>query len=191
MFIDEKILTKLMKRAYKGNGVFMAREDGWYYLKGGYWDAKIAVGCMPRSVLGLMIQMCGAIPEEGERWTSDKDQDQFEMFLGGLEMPKQRIPMFKRRVALLSPGGTPMQVLQLENDAVMYFSMELLAAANPACLDTENQESNLTGPFYDGEHGTFWETNQAVWHIIQLTYDDLNSIVDYLSDTALEIEEPE
>lgn len=192
MFINEKILTRLMKNAYKRNGVYMGREEGWYYLKGGYWDAKIAVGCMPRPILALMFEMCGAIPEEGEGWTSDHEKDQYELFLRGISVPEdRRVPMYLRRVALISRGGTAMQVLQLDNDEVMYFRPELLAAADLASVDRSNGEEMIRGPYYDGENGAFWETNHAVWHILQVRDNDLEGIVKYLSERDLSIEEPE
>ena len=189
MFIDEKILIRRMKKAYKGSGVFMAREDGWYFLKGNYWVAKIAVGFMPRSILGLMIEMCGAIPEEGEYWTSDKEKDQYELYLTGLELPTERTRMEKRRVALLSPGGKMLRVLQRSDCVIMTFDEELVEGANPACLDRENDEGPLEGPFCGKDHSCFWQTKQAVWHIREESYPELETIYAHLSEIPLEIDE--
>lgn len=189
MFINEKILIRRMKRAYRGSGVFMAREDGWYYLKGGYWNAKIAVGFMPRSVLALMLEMSGAIPEEGDYWTSDKEKDQYELYLTGLDIPKERHKMYKRRVALLSPGGKPLRVLQHESNQIMTFDEELVAAADPACLDKANDEGTMEGPFWDRANGCFWETKQAVWQILQEWYPEMETIGDHLSQIELETDE--
>jgi hypothetical protein len=190
MFINEKILIRRMKQAYnKGSGVLMAREDGWYHLKAGYWYAKIAVGFLPRSILALMIEMSGVIPEEGEHWTSDKEKDQYELYLPALAIPRNRYPMYKRRLALLSPGGKPLRVLQLASNEIMTFDEELVAAADPACLDGANDEGTLEGPFYNEDGGCFWETKQAVWNITEERYPELDTIAEHLGKIPLEIDD--
>lgn len=189
MFINEKILIRRMKQAYKGSGVMMGREEGWYHIKGGYWYAKIAVGFVPRSILALMIEMSGAIPEEGECWTSDKEKDQYELYMTGIRIQSNRYPMDKRRVALLSPGGKPLRVLQREDNEILTFDEELVAAADPACLDRANDEGALEGPFYDQDGGCFWETKQAVWRIIQERYPELDTIAEHLGKIPLEIDD--
>lgn len=197
MFINEKILKRLMAKAYKGNGLFMGRFDGWVYLMDsfhGTWAARIAVRCVPKSILGAMVECAGEIPGEGEGWTSDKEGNQMEVF-NKWRLPDYRLEDKRGALAELTPvcvvatGGTLYSVLQLDNDQALAVRLDLLAAAGPACRDNENQESMISGPYYDGESGIYTFTNQAVWHVAAGTPNRTEHVMEMLSETHLRYDE--
>lgn len=188
MFINEKILIKLMKRAQKSSGVYIGRWDGWYVICGGYWKARIAVGRLPRSVAAAMVELSGNIPQEGEAWTADKEKNQLEGF-SKWENAEGVGPCFVRPVWVATPGGTPLRVLQLNDGTCLTFRDEHVAAALYA-IDTSTQESQKDGPHWDGDRGAVWQTNQAAWHIYSMRYDEMSDILDLLAEQPLEYTEP-
>ena len=110
MFIDEKILIRLMKKAQKGAGVYIGRWDGWYVIGGSYWKARIAVGCLPRTVAAAMVELSGSIPQEGEAWTADKEKNQMEAFDIWETTDRTQSRLYVRPIWLAKPGGTPQRI---------------------------------------------------------------------------------
>ena len=196
MFIDEKILKRLMMKAYKGNGLYMARYDGWYHLAAAFsasWEARIAVGCVPKTILGTMVECAGEIPGEGEGWTADKEKNQIEAFdkwsipkLEDLTQTAAHTP-----VCVCSRGGMIYRVMQLPNDSVICAPPDMLAAINPTCVDKDNGEDMIKGPFYDGRSGLIAYTNHALWHIGGGNPIDTDGIMDILSEQTLRYDEGE
>ena len=87
MFINEKILRRLMAKAYKGAGVYMGHFDGKYHIRGagGSWEALILDTVIPKPILSQMVECSGTIPEDGrdaaetdpaeERFLNTTDQE--------------------------------------------------------------------------------------------------------------------
>ena len=65
MFLNQKILNKLMKAACKG-GLTVARKEDWIYLAGRGWKAKIKESYMPNKTKGDLITLIGELPKNGE-----------------------------------------------------------------------------------------------------------------------------
>lgn len=168
MFIDEKILRRLMAKAYKGAGVYMGHFDGKYHIRGagGSWEALIIDNVCPKTILSQMVECSGRIPEEGESWTADKEKDQMAMYDQWPELTA-RTEILKTPVVIQSESGMPLRVMQLPNEKVMLFREELVAAIDPTSVNTGQGEEMYQGPFYDGAHGIFAKTNHAVWHILE------------------------
>ena len=188
MFINEKILIRLMKKAQKGTGVYIGRWGGWYVIGGSYWKARIAAGCLPRKVAAAMVELSGSIPQEGEAWTADKSKNQMEGFDIWEKMDPGGAAVFIRPMWLATPGGTPIRVLQREDDRVFTFPDALVVAAFGE-RDTKNEETERAGPIWDGDGGVFWSTNQAAWNIKATSYRELDEIMHHLDRVPLEYTE--
>lgn len=187
MFINQKILKRLMQRAYKGNGLYMANYDGYMYLSdpfAGTWAAKMAVGCVPKEILAMMVACAGRIPENGEGWTSDVEKDQIEAFLR-YEEPKHGSKADVTPLYMFSPGGVAYRIVQLTNCSVLCVKPALLEAIDPASIDNNNEESMIEGPFYSGEDTLYARTNQATWVIRGGAPPRTEAIRNALEQTAL------
>lgn len=184
MFINEKILIRLMRQAQKGTGVYIGCWDGWYTIGGSYWKARIGAGCLPRTVAAAMVELSGDIPREGEAWTADKSKNQIEAFDTWEAVDPGGAEMYIRPMWLATPGGTPMRVLQREDNRTFTFPDALVAAAFGE-KDKKNEESQIAGPIFDGDGGAFWCTNQAAWHIRATHYRELDEIITHLDEAAL------
>lgn len=187
MFINEKILIRLMKKAQKGTGVYIGRWNGWYVISGSYWIARIAAGCLPRPIAAAMVELSGSIPEEGEAWTADKEKNQLEAF-DMWNTPELLGRMYVRPVWLATPGGTPMKVLQKEDGGIFTYPDPLVMAAF-GTIDRANQETEIVGPTWAGDGKAVWTTNQAAWLIRSTYYAELSEIMQLLAETPLEYTE--
>ena len=79
MFINEKVLNKLMKEAYKTGLVVAAREDGWIYIAGRYWEVEMLRRLIPKEILGNIISLIGELPDPGERYLATSEGNQLEI----------------------------------------------------------------------------------------------------------------
>ena len=79
MFINEKVLNKLMKEAYKTGLVVAAREDGWLYIAGRYWEVEMKRRLIPKEILGNIISLIGELPDSGERFLATSEGNQLEI----------------------------------------------------------------------------------------------------------------
>ena len=188
MFIDEKILIRLMKKAQKGTGVYIGRWDGWYVIGGSYWKARIAVGCLPRTVAAAFVELSGAIPQEGEAWTADKEKNQMEAFDIWETTDRTQSRLYVRPIWLATPGGTPLRVLQGDDGSIFTYPEALVCAAFGP-VDTKNQEENKEGPAWIGDGWAIWHTNHAQWRIHNTYYAELSDIMDLLGEQPLEYAE--
>lgn len=190
MFINEKILKRLMLKAYKGNGLYMSRSEGWYTLQGGYWNARIAVGCMPKELLAAMVECAGVIPMEGESWTADKEKNQLDLGIDfWQEIESDGTELSITPVAIVSEGGTLYRVLQFPGGTVMTFRSDLVSAADPSRIDRDNDEGSLEGPYYDGGGGVYWETNHAMWRVMECRITDCETLTSRLGEIPLRRDE--
>ena len=200
MFINEKILKRLMMASYKRNGIYMAREEGWLYLSDAFSvsrEARIAVGCVPKTILGAMVECAGSMPEDCTGWTADKEKNQMEAFLKWEldEKTFQGIDGYSRveitPVYISSQGGTLYRILQLNNNAALAVRPEFMNAIDPACIDRENEEGMIRGPYYDGNRGIFAFTDHAVWHVSADNPPLTHHIMDVLGEHRLRFDEGE
>ncbi len=168
MFINDKILRRLMVRAYKGAGVYMGHFDGRYHIcaGNGSWEALIRDTFCPKSILSQMVECSGRIPGEGESWTADKEKDQMAIYDVWPELTAQA-DVQKTPVVVQDEGGAVLRVMQLPNNKIMLFREELIAAIDPGSVATHQGEEMYQGPFYDGQKGIFVTTNHAAWHILE------------------------
>lgn len=187
MFINEKILKKIMLKAYKGTGLYMGNYDGYYYLGEPFsssWEAKIAVGCVPKTILAMMVECAGEIPQEDEGWTTDKSTVQAEAFKKwSLEEPADPKLVVPTPLSIQSRGGVLYRLAQLpHNNMLTAVHPALLQAIDPRCIDRQNEETMIEGPYYDGRRGIYAKTNQATFHIWTGNIPETDTIMDILNN---------
>lgn len=193
MFINEKILRKIMMNAYKANGLYMGNYDGYYYLADKFhmsWEAKIAVGCVPNTILAAMVECSGGVPQNGEGWTSDKEGSQMEAYnVCDLSEPENPYAIDQTPLYLMGKNGTLYRFMQLQhNNRLMLTNPVLLLAIDPRSIDRQNEETMIEGPFYDGKHGIYAKTNQAVFRIWAGVVPKTESIMDAMESAEVKYE---
>ena len=79
MFLKTNLLNRLMKQAYAGGGLVVARRGDWIYLSGSYWEVEAEKKYISKKTMGDLISLIGELPEDGERFRAGKDGNQMEM----------------------------------------------------------------------------------------------------------------
>lgn len=72
MVIDEKVLTKFMKKKFKGAGYTVAMCASRIWLIAPDWAVWCRVEQLPRKVLGLLAEHMGRLPGEGTAYKVNK-----------------------------------------------------------------------------------------------------------------------
>lgn len=188
MFINEKILIGLMKKAYQATGLYMGCYDGWYHLSGVLWQARILKEEITKPILSAMVACAGELPREGEGWVADKEKNQYSAF-SQWEEPQGDQLMERTPVIVQAVGGSPLRVMQLPNDGVMLFYEKLVSAIDHMSVNRERGEGHISGPYYDGRRGMWASTNHAVFKCCSGQWKRLDGICAILGSGPLHFDE--
>lgn len=67
MFLNPKILKKLLKEAYKHRTLYLACKAESLYIAAGYWEMEFLKEYIPKETLGDIVALSGMLPEDGQR----------------------------------------------------------------------------------------------------------------------------
>lgn len=117
MFLNQKILNKLMKAACKG-GLTVARKEDWIYLAGRGWKAKIKESYMPNKTKGDLITLIGELPKNGECYVAGtKEITKDEKFSWPSYEGGDREELYVTQIILKELNGM-LRVLQYEDGRI-------------------------------------------------------------------------
>ena len=68
MFLNPKILKKLLKEAYKHRTLYLACKAESLYIAAGYWEMEFLKEYIPKETLGDIVALSGMLPEDGHRF---------------------------------------------------------------------------------------------------------------------------
>lgn len=68
MIFNTQIFKKMLKGAYTGSGLNVAREKGRYIFAGNYWCMTIRGDAFPKKAKAAAIELIGEFPAEGENF---------------------------------------------------------------------------------------------------------------------------
>lgn len=72
MFLDEKVVKKLMKEAYKTVGLRLGKSEDSMYIGGSYWEIEAKQKFLHKNVIAAIYELVGFLPEDGE-WFVQKE----------------------------------------------------------------------------------------------------------------------
>lgn len=161
MFLNEKTLNALMKKAYKTDGLVVAQtEEGWVYLAGRYWQAEILREYIPKQTLANIIALAGELPEPGERFRSDKDGNQYEMEMD-MRIDRQTYtmgPLTITNTLQIGTDGVIQRYLQDTDTGMLYLVNEAFINLSKGEIDETHGEYAPSEPFYN-QNGLLWQNN--------------------------------
>lgn len=160
MFINEKVLNKLMKEAYKTGLVVAAREDGWIYIAGRYWEVEMSRRLIPKEILGNIISLIGELPDPGERYLATSEGNQLEIGKPmGITIEAYREgPLTITDTLQIGTCGTVQRFLQDPGTGAIYLVNQAYINLSKGTIDEEIGEYEPSDPFYCNT-GLLWQTN--------------------------------
>lgn len=163
MFLDPKILRKLLKQAYK-TGLIVAREDNRIYLSGGYWEAEILKDYIPKETMGDLISLIGELPEEGTRISATKEGNQYEIEMPmGIQVEAEDEELEISNCLLLGCGGVVQRLLQDTSGKVYACSNVYISIINNGWVEESKGEYVVINP-YRANNGLMWQNNVCKFH---------------------------
>lgn len=162
--INEKALLKLMKSAYKGGGLRVARQamtTDRLTLRAGAWAVSLPMDVVPGKVLGLLAEWMRELPLIGQSW----------LLISGEEPERQTVPddtlaalQEATRAGLYSEGMKPAGLIIREYEVFQLGDGEILLF-RPDLIDLVRSRGNMG--LYNGEDESAWwqdeETGAEAW----------------------------
>ena len=76
MFVDVKVLNRLIKTAYKSGGLHIEHtESGWITISGFYWEVEVGDEELLNKVKAQLVELIGEIPGPGQAYFFVKGSD--------------------------------------------------------------------------------------------------------------------
>lgn len=168
MFLNKKVLKRLMTQAYKVGLTVAMNNDGWLYLAGSYWEVSIKKDFIPKETLGDIIALVGELPAPGERFSSSKEGNKME-FGSRLEVDlepfKNMDVLTVTNMLLVGTEGTLQRILQDDEDGDIYaVNNVFIGIINNAEIMEHKGEYAVSAPFYDKRWGILWMNNVCRLH---------------------------
>ncbi|MBR4668416.1 MAG: hypothetical protein IKO76_06640 [Butyrivibrio sp.] len=67
MFVNEKVLKRLIKAAFKGMGLHIEHtSEGWLAMSGYMWNIEVDYQKLPNKIKAQIVELVGEIPSPGE-----------------------------------------------------------------------------------------------------------------------------
>lgn len=162
MFLRPSTLNALMKQAYKGTGLIVAKTEEYLYIAGYYWETEIKNGFIQKKTMGDLITLVGELPDVRERYKATKDGNQMEMNLPmrvrSEEFGEDTITVTD--LILIGTNGTKQRLLQDENTGQIYAVNEVfMNIVDNDMIEYDKGEYMAAEPFYDEKWGIMWANN--------------------------------
>lgn len=169
MFIDTQIFKKLIKEAYKGQGLVIGHDREGFFFEGGYWILWVKEGLLPKKEKAAVIELSGELPEAGEVFKAiDKLGNQMEIERKDAWDVRRWIKDATEEVhptmVLFMQKGTLCRLLQTESREVVVFNEMLFQAVNNKFIDKE-METPAKGPYKTPENNTLmlWKNESCIY----------------------------
>ena len=81
MFVKKTEAGRIFKEAYKGVGLRIVNDGNGLALTGRAWAMYIFGENIPKEIMGGIISLTGAVPQEGEQVLYNKENSQTELYM--------------------------------------------------------------------------------------------------------------
>ncbi len=196
MFIHLKDFKRLLKEAYTGVGLCVARRGDDVLFGGSDWVIATEKESMDKKQLAAVIELAGELPENGEAFKATKEENQYE--IGGVhwdmidrtEDREEEEKLTVTEVVLERyPGGKPMRVLQAADGRVEVLNDRFVKAIDPMSMNLD-YECEVQGPFINRKFPkqVYWKSEAATLTALLYDQDELKEkdILEYLRDIKME-----
>lgn len=162
MFLNNMILKRLMKEAYKNENMVVAQTEDRFYIGGAYWEMDVRKAFIPKQIMAQVIELAGEVPAQGKAFRATKDGNLAE---DGLRNEVQTEGIEKTidvtDIIIIGSLGTYQRVLQDREGKTYIVNNIFVDIADNNATEKERGEYNVTLPLYEETQGILWMNNVA------------------------------
>lgn len=197
MFIHLKDFKRLLKQAYTGVGLCVARKGDDVLFGGSGWVIATEKESMDKKQLAAVIELTGELPGKGEAFKATKEENQYEIGEVHWGM-KDRTDADREEEEKLTvtpivleryPNGKAMRVLQAADGRVEVLDDRFVKAIDSMSMNTD-YEYEVQGPFVNSKFPkqVYWKSEATTLTAILYDQDELKEkdILKYLRDIKIE-----
>lgn len=196
MFIHLKDFKRLLKQAYTGVGLCVARRGDDVLLGGPGWVIATEKESMDKKQLAAVIELTGELPGKGEAFKATKEENQYEIgevrwgMIDRTENREEEEKLTVTQVVLERyPYGKAMRVLQAADGRVEVLDDRFAKAIDSMLMNLE-YEYEVQGPFINRKFPkqVYWKSEATTLTALLYDQDEMKEkdILDYLRDTKIE-----
>lgn len=197
MFIHLKDFKRLLKQAYTGVGLCVARRGDDVLLGGSDWVIATEKESMDKKQLAAVIELTGELPGKGEAFKATKEGNQYEISEVHWEMiDRTDVDIEKEEKLTVTPivlerypNGKAMRVLQAADGRVEVLNDRFVKAIDSTSMNLD-YEYEVQGPFVNPKFPkqVYWKSEATTLTAILYDQDELKEkdILEYLRDIKIE-----
>ena len=152
MFMDVQIFKKMLKGAYDGIGLSVARQRDKYIFAGNYWCMKVRRDCIQKKAKAAAIEIIGEFPEDGENFVirkkEEKRSDEFNMRWAEKIYEFGKVdekPLFRKTAILQQYGSSMYRYWQSEEKDIVLVPEIITGLIEGQII--KDRETELEGPY--------------------------------------------
>ena len=197
MFIHLKDFKRLLKQAYTGVGLCVARRGDDVLLGGSDWVIATEKESMDKKQLAAVIELTGELPGNGEAFKATKEENQYEFSEAHWDMIDRTDAAREEEEKLTVtpivleryPNGKAMRVLQTADGRVEVLNERFVKAIDSASMNLD-YEHEVQGPLFNPKFPkqVYWKSEATTLTAILYDQDELKEkdILEYLRDIKIE-----
>lgn len=143
MFLNNTILKKMMKEAYKTAGMTVAQTEERYYIAGFYWEMDVRKTFMPKQILAQLIELAGEVLRQEVKTEGFTE------------------PIDVTDIIVIGSLGTYQRVLQERGGKTHVVNNVFVDIADNNAIDENSGEYSVTTPLFNERKGILWQNNAA------------------------------
>lgn len=162
MFLNNTILKRLMKEAYKNANMVVAQTEERYYIGSSYWEMDVRKVFMPKQILAQLIELAGEVPKAGSAFRATKEGNLEEDGLRQeVKMEGFTEPIDVTDIIVIGSHGTYQRVLQAQDGKTYLVNNVFVDIADNNAVEENAGEYCVTTPLFDARKGILWKNNAA------------------------------
>ena len=197
MFVRLRDFKRLIKEAYTGAGLYVARRGDQLLFGGSYWAIATIKESLDKKALAAVIELTGEMPEDGGAFKATKEANQYEInevhwnLIDATEQyeDEEEKLTVTRLVLNKHPYGQTMRILQAEDGRVDVLGEGFIQAIDPLSMNTD-YEYEIEGPFINHHFPkrVYWKSEATTLTAFLYDRDDMKEkdLLDYLQNTKIE-----
>lgn len=196
MFVGLKEFKALIKEAYKGAGLYVARRGDWILFGGSYWTIATDRHTLDKKALAAVIELTGEMPEDGGALKATKECNQYEINEVYWEMidsadansdTEEELTITCLVLEKYKTGKT-MRILQAAGGRTEAIYEKFVEAIDPVAMNKE-YEYEIEGPLINHRYPkqVYWRSEATKMIAFLMCREDMQEkdLLNYLQDTTI------